>query len=262
MTWQSTEGRGGWRKRGVVVGGGCRDWNITKERGEGGRGGEGEDEQTTWWWKACRLVCWERQTETSPHIDAAVSPQQQFWEMAAVCTVATIYMELIQPRLSLSSSVAGLTPWSTPNIDSPSPFLFIYLFFSQGFILHEWKQIITEQIIMMKNKDGKINTNECCRVEKGSGAEGWWRRERVQSGPGALETWVMASNLPGGSLVQSINGNSRKTAASLAHPGLGYALLEFDDLWQRRLCLAPAWTSFSSLFLTRQWKRECQWIVT
>lgn len=30
--------------------------------------------------------------QTSPHIDAAVSPQQQFWEMAAVCTVATIYM--------------------------------------------------------------------------------------------------------------------------------------------------------------------------
>lgn len=29
--------------------------------------------------------------QTSPHIDAAVSPQQQFWEMAAVCTVATIY---------------------------------------------------------------------------------------------------------------------------------------------------------------------------
>lgn len=50
-------------------------------------------------------------------------------------------------------------------------------------------------------------------------------------------------NLPGGSLVQSINGNSRKTAASLAHPGLGYALLEFDGLWQRLLCLAPAWTS-------------------
>lgn len=36
--------------------------------------------------------------------------------------------------------------------------------------------------------------------------------------------------LPGGSLVQSINGNSSKTAASLAHPALGYALLEFDGL--------------------------------
>lgn len=40
----------------------------------------------------------------------------------------------------------------------------------------------------------------------------------------------MASSLPGGLLVQSINGNSRKTAASLAHPGPGYALLEFDGL--------------------------------
>lgn len=100
------------------------------------------------------------------------------------------------------------------------------------------------------------------RVEKGGGARGWWRRESMQSGPEALETWVMASNLPGGSLVQSINGNSRKTAASLAHPGLGYALLEFDGMWQRLLCLAPAWTSLSSTFLTwhTQWKSECKLI--
>lgn len=49
--------------------------------------------------------------ETSPHIDAAVSPQQQFWEMAAVCTVAAIYMGLIQPGLSLSSP-ATAAGWS------------------------------------------------------------------------------------------------------------------------------------------------------
>lgn len=38
----------------------------------------------------------------------------------------------------------------------------------------------------------------------------------------------MASGFPGGSLVRSINGKSRKAAASLAHPGLAYALVEFD----------------------------------
>lgn len=71
----------------------------------------------------------------------------------------------------------------------------------------------------------------------------------AQSGPEALETWVMASKLPGGLLVQSINGNSRKTAASLAHPGLGYSLLDSDGVWQQLLCLASAWTSPSFFFL-------------
>lgn len=90
--------QGGWPDRAVRGGAGggggregCRDWNITNE------GGCAVDKlRTTWRWKACRLRCWERQTETSPHIDAAVSPQQ-FWEMAAICTVAAIYMNLIQP---------------------------------------------------------------------------------------------------------------------------------------------------------------------
>lgn len=111
---------------------------------------------------------------------------------------------------------------------------------TRGFLLHKAQ---TETYINTK-KQGRWDKHKAsCGMEKGSSVKRWWRREREQSGPEALETWVMASNLPGGSLVQSINGNSRKTAASLAHPGLGYALLEFDGLWQRLLCLAPAWTS-------------------
>lgn len=51
---------GGWGGvRGSGWGGVHRDWNITKERGE--EEGEGEDKRTTWRWKACRLLCWERQ---------------------------------------------------------------------------------------------------------------------------------------------------------------------------------------------------------
>lgn len=67
---------------------------------------------------ACRLRCWEGQTETSPHIDAAVSPQQ-FWEMAAICAVAAIYMNLLQPITAPIISRAGPTPPPPPISASP-----------------------------------------------------------------------------------------------------------------------------------------------
>lgn len=79
--------------------GGCRDWNITKEkrgrwRVSRKRGGRGQTHHVMM--KRLQAAVLGRQTETSPHIDAAVSTQQ-LWEMAAVCAAATIYMGLIQP---------------------------------------------------------------------------------------------------------------------------------------------------------------------
>lgn len=112
-----TEHRGEGERGVVVVMGGRLPWLESNQRGGVG---EGEYKQTTWQWKACRLLCWKRQTETSPHIDAAVSPQQQFWEMAAVCTVATIYMGLIQPAYRFHHQLRCLV-WPscfTPPIDS------------------------------------------------------------------------------------------------------------------------------------------------
>lgn len=59
------------------------------------RGGQAEDHVTLKSLQAAVLGKADRNTPP-PHIDAAVSPQQ-FWEMAAICTVAAIYMNLIQP---------------------------------------------------------------------------------------------------------------------------------------------------------------------
>lgn len=50
-----------------------------------------------------------------PHIDAAASPQQ-FWEMAAICTAAAIYMNLLQP---LMASVISSTGWPDPHAPPP-----------------------------------------------------------------------------------------------------------------------------------------------
>lgn len=103
LTWQSSDGRGGvrWRER-WGEGGGLVDHVTVKSLQAG-------------WCVPLPPI----------HPDAAVSPQQQFWEMAAVCTVAAVY---IQP----------VYLFHRPAPPSLPPQLFFSL---QGVLFHEWKQI-------------------------------------------------------------------------------------------------------------------------
>ena len=128
------EGREGWRWWGGLP------WLEYNQREQG----VGWDEQTTWCWKACRLLFWERQTETSPHIDAAVSPQQQFWEMAAVCTVQLLFTrEWFSPLVAFVISWSGCSDPLASLLAAPcSHYYYFHLLCprSQGFIA-QWMKV-------------------------------------------------------------------------------------------------------------------------
>lgn len=132
---RARRGGAGWGGGGCVGGG----WGGVRGSGERGgapwleynqrerrrrRGGRGQAHHVTV--KSLQAAVLGK-AETSPHIDAAVSPQQQFWEMAAVCTVAAIYMGLIQPGLSLSSpaTAAGWSDLSLLPLIPSSRFFFL-----------------------------------------------------------------------------------------------------------------------------------------
>ena len=172
---------------------------------------------------------------------------QQFWEMAAVCTVAAIYMTLIQHAYRFHHQLWWLV-FLPPRA---ALFQLILSCLCQFFpvLLHSfyvsWMKAYADRYRENnKNKKGVIKIKA---VKEGGRQWCSGMKKGGQSGLEALETWVIACSLPGGLLVQSINGN-RKTAASLAHPGLGYALLETDGLWQQLLSLALA--SFSQSFFS------------
>lgn len=139
VTWQSTEGRGG-RERGGGGRGGCRDWNLTKERGRR-RGGRVQ---------ADHVMVKSLQAAVLGKADRDIPP---YWRCRFTTTTVlgngcrlycSYYLHGADSALLLLSSsatVAGLTLVLHSSHWFPPHFFFLHTHCQglQGFISHEWK---------------------------------------------------------------------------------------------------------------------------